>query len=176
MHNIIYKVKSYDTSHSSSLVDRGANGGIAGHDVRIIERLHRCVDIQGIDNHQLNDIPIVTASGVTKSQRGDIIVVLHQYAYIGKGTSIHSSAQIEFYKNFVDDRAIKIGGKQLIQTVDGYTIPLNIKGALPRMALRPYSDKEWNSLPHVILTSEVEWDPSVLDLDIDDDQEWYDAI
>ena len=94
MHNIIYKVKSYDTSHSSSLVDRGANGGIAGHDVRIIERLHRCVDIQGINNHQLNDIPIVTAAGVTKSQRGDIIVVLHQYAHIGKGTSIHSSAQI----------------------------------------------------------------------------------
>ena len=44
------------------------------------------------------------------------------------------------------------------------------------MILRPYSDNEWNSLPHVILTSEVEWDQSVLDLDIEDDQEWYDAI
>ena len=51
IHNIVYNIKSYDTSHSSSLVDRGANGGIAGQDVRIIERLHRCVDIQGIDNH-----------------------------------------------------------------------------------------------------------------------------
>ena len=28
----------------------------------------------------------------------------------------------------------------------------------------------------MILTSEVEWDPSILDLDIDDDQEWFDAI
>ena len=44
------------------------------------------------------------------------------------------------------------------------------------MSLRPYSDKEWDTLPHVTLTSEVEWDPSVLDLDIDDDKEWYDTI
>ena len=51
-----------------------------------------------------------------------------------------------------------------------------MKSELPRMYLRPYSDKEWNDLPHVILTSEKEQDPSVLDLDIDDDQEWFDTI
>ena len=57
---------------------------------------HRSVDIQGIDNHQLNNVPIVTAAVVTKSQRGDVIVILNQYAYMGKGTSIHSSPQIEY--------------------------------------------------------------------------------
>ena len=83
--------------------------------------------MQGIDNHQLKNIPIVTAAGVTKSQRSNIIVILHQYAYVGKGTSIHSSPQIESYKNAVDDRDIKAGGKQLIKTVDNYVIPLNVK-------------------------------------------------
>ena len=105
---------SYDASYSASLVDRGANEGIAGDDVRIVEQLNRSIDIQGINNHQLNNIPIVTAAGVAKSQKGDIIVIMHQYAYMGKGTSIHSSAQIEFYKNHVDDRSIKVGGRQLI--------------------------------------------------------------
>ena len=42
-----------------------------------------------------------------------------------------------------------------------------MKIALPLMSLCPYSDKEWDNFPHVILTSELEWDPSVLDLDID---------
>ena len=121
--------------------------------VQIEQNLHIYVDIQGINNHQLNNIPIVTSAGVTKSQRGDIIVILHQYAYMGKGTSIHSYLQIEYYKNHVDDRAIKVGGKQSIQTNDGYVIPLNLKSGLLRMSLRPYSDKEWNNLPHVILTS-----------------------
>ena len=124
-----------------SLVDRGANGGIAGSDVRIIERLNRHVDVQGIDNHQLNNVPIVTAGGVTKTHRGDVIVILNQYAYTGQGTSIHSSAQIESYKNLVDDRAIKAGGNQVLRTHDGYSIPLNIKNALPRMHLRPQRKK-----------------------------------
>jgi hypothetical protein len=44
-------------SHAS-LVDRGANGGIAGEDVRIIETTLRSINIQGIDNHQVANIPI----------------------------------------------------------------------------------------------------------------------
>ena len=69
----------------SSLVDRGANGGIAGDDVRVILKTLRNVDIQGIDNHQIQNIPIVTAGGVVKSQRGPVIAILHQYAYVGRG-------------------------------------------------------------------------------------------
>ena len=176
VNEILYHVRAHDTSSSVSLIDRGANGGIAGKDVRIIEHLNRRVDVQGIDNHQINDIPIVTAGGVTKTQKGDVILILHQYAYVGKGTSIHSSAQIEAYKNHVDDRAIKAGGQQMITTLDGYYIPLSIKNALPRMNLRPYTDAEWNTLPHVILTSETTWDPSDLDLDLPSDEQWFDSI
>ena len=68
-------------SKHASLVDRGANGGIAGEDVRIIFKTMRSsVDIQGIDNHQVTNIPIVTSTGgVVQSQRGDVIAILHQY-------------------------------------------------------------------------------------------------
>ena len=31
-------------------------------------------------------------------------------------------------------------------------------------------------MPHVILTSDVDWDPSVLDHTLDGDEEWFDAI
>ena len=123
----------------------------------------------------MRNIPIVISGGVTKTQLV-VVLILNQYAYVGKGTSIHLSAQIEAYKNKVDDRAIKAGGKQVIETVDGYSIPLNIKNALPRLRLRPYTDKEWQELPHVLLTSEEDLYSSTFDLDIDNDEIWYDAI
>jgi hypothetical protein len=42
--------------------------------------------------------------------------------------------------------------------------------------MRPYTDVEYESLPHVILTSDIDWNPRVLDFDIDDDDDWYDVI
>ena len=35
-----------------ALVDRGANGGLAGKEVRVIATTDRCVDISGIDMHE----------------------------------------------------------------------------------------------------------------------------
>ena len=36
---------------NQQLVDRGANGGLAGSDMRVIHKPHRKINIQGIDNH-----------------------------------------------------------------------------------------------------------------------------
>jgi len=44
------------------------------------------------------------------------------------------------------------------------------------MTIHPYTDKEWEDLPHVILTGELDWDPGQLDLTLEDDEHWYDAI
>ena len=64
--HIEYRVSLHDslTAKSLSLIDRGANGGVAGEDVRIIFRTNRNVDIKGIDNHHVNDIGIGTVGGV----------------------------------------------------------------------------------------------------------------
>jgi hypothetical protein len=160
---IQYWASSHRQVRTGALIDRGANGGIAGDDVRIINRTGRQVDVQGIDNHQIVDIPIVTAGAVVKMQRGEVIIILHQYAYTGKGKTIHSSSQLEWYKQEVDNRSIKVGGKQHIKTLDGYVIPLDIKSGLPYVKMRPFTDQEWDSLPHVILTGDGNWNPSVLD-------------
>ena len=42
--------------------------------------------------------------------------------------------------------------------------------------MRPYSDQEWDSLPHVILTADTDWDPSILDSEQEDNEEWFNAM
>jgi hypothetical protein len=174
--HILYSASSHRQGRTGALIDRGANGGIAGEDVRVINRTGRQVDVQGIDNHQIVNIPIVTAGAVIKTQRGEVIAIMHQYAHTGKGKTIHSSGQLEWYKQLVDDRSIKVGGKQHIKTLDGYVIPLDIKSGLPYVKMRPYTDDEWDTLAHVILTGDGDWNPSVLDHDLTDDDQWYDAM
>jgi hypothetical protein len=172
---IEYKV-SYHKSASNqsfSLIDRGANGGVAGTDVRVIFKTGRMVDIRGIDNHQCTNIDIGTVGGVVHTQKGYVIAIMHQYALLNKGSTIHSPCQLEWYKNDVNDKSIHVpGGLQRLQTLDGYIIPLCIKDGLARLQIRPYTNHEWDTLPHVILTSELEWDPSVLDHDFQADDQW----
>jgi len=100
---------------------------------------------------------------------------MHQYAYLGKGKTIHSSGQIEYYKNAVDDKSSKVGGKQHIVTLDGYVIPLNIRNGLAYMDMSKPTDQEFSSLPHVVLTSDSNWDPTLLDSEFDPEVEWQDA-
>jgi hypothetical protein len=76
--HIQYWASSHRQVRTGALVDRGANGGIAGDGVWIINRTGRQVDVQGIDNHQIVDIPIVTAGAVVKTQSGEVIIILHQ--------------------------------------------------------------------------------------------------
>jgi hypothetical protein len=162
---ITYSVSKHQRKNGESLVDRGANGGLAGIDMRVIATSpHRTVHVEGIDNHQVRDIPIVTAGGVLQTNQGEVIGIFHQYAHINKGASIHSSIQLEAYKQDVNDRSRHTpGGLQRILTVDGYEVPLLIRNGLPYLNIRPYSDHEFDTLRHVIMTSDDDWDPSVLD-------------
>ena len=132
--------------------------------MRVIEtHLDRKVDIRGTHNRQISAIPLVTAGGVTKTITGKVTVIMHQNAHHGKNKIICYSPQIEHYKNIVDDLSIKIGGGQFITTLDKHKTTMHIRGALYYMSLSPYTDKEWITLPHVILTSDACWDPTFLD-------------
>ena len=79
------------------------------------------------------DIPIVTAGGVVNTQKGEVILVMNQYASIRKGKTIHSSGQLESFGATVDDKSIKVGGYQRIITPDGYIIPLQVRNGLVYM-------------------------------------------
>ena len=60
-----------------------------------------------------------------------VVHILHQYAYLGQGKTIHSPCQMEMFDIQIDDKSRKVGGKQLITTLEGYQIPIQMRGGLP---------------------------------------------
>jgi hypothetical protein len=85
-HTVQYDLSRHETSLPlSSLMDGGANGGMAGSDARIIsssdfQRAH----VTGIGESTIADLPLVTAAGFVQTHRGPAIVFMHQYAGYGK--------------------------------------------------------------------------------------------
>ena len=140
------------------MIDRGANGGIAGDNVCIIATTDCQVNVSGINNHQLTNLKIVTAGGVCPSNQGEVVVILHQYAYNPGHQTIHSSLQMEQFGNIVDDRSIAFGGSQTLQTLDGFILLFSFQNGLPYLPIRPFSNHEWDTLPHIVLTSDIDWE------------------
>ena len=148
---------------NQQLVDHGANGGLALSDMHVIHKTHRKINIQGIDNHE---VTVVTAATLFNTSLGKVIGIFNEYAYLGKGSSIHSSGQLEWFKTNVDEKSTKVGGTQLITTLDGYSVPLLIKDGLAyATSLGRPTDQDMDTYQHVFFTSPDEWDPSVLDHD-----------
>ena len=90
---------------------------------------------------------------------------MNVYAWYGKGHTIHSSGQIEWFKNSVDDRSVQVGRQQRICTIDGYSMPLVCRGGLMYLSLlgKP-SYKDLLRYPAVHLTGPHGWDPSAFEL------------
>jgi hypothetical protein len=176
--HIEYFVSKHEAilAHSMSLIDHGANGGVAGDYVRIIFRTNCSVDIKGIDIHHVNNIGIGTVGGVVQTQHGPVIAIKHQYALLRKGAPIHSTSQLEWYKNDINDKSVLVpGGLQRITTLEGYIIPLTIKDGLAPLDICRHIDHEFDTLPHEFLTLEMEWDPTALDHQYHDSSEWGDT-
>ena len=151
---------------NQQLVDCGANGGLAGSDMHILHKTQRKINIQGIDNHEVTGLDGVTAATLLNTSQGKVIGIFNEYAYLGKGSSIHSSGQLEWFKTNVDEKSVKVGGTQLITTLDGYSVPLLFKDGLAyATSLGRPTDQDMGTYPHVFFTSPDEWDPSVLDHD-----------
>ena len=89
---------------------------------------------------------------------------MNEYAYYGKGNTIHYSGQIEWHKNQLDVKSVKVGSTQCITICDGYPFPLKCTGGLMYLSIlgKP-TDEELLKYPSVHLTSIHEWDPSVHD-------------
>ena len=154
------------TTDTTKLVDRGANGGLAGSDMRVIHKTHRKINIQGIDNHEVTGLDVVTAATLLNTSQGKVIGIFNEYAYLGKGSSVHSSGQREWFKTNVDEKSVKVGGTELITTLDGYSVPLLIKDGLAyATSLGKPTDQDMDTYPHVFFTSPDERDRSVLDHD-----------
>jgi hypothetical protein len=114
LNDVMYQVSNHkQTTLPLALIDRGTIGGVAGSDTWLIDKSLRSVHIQGIDDHMIKDVLIGTVGAVVNTQHGEVIAIMHQYAYTGKGGTIHSSGQLEWCGNDVNDHSIKIdGGRQ----------------------------------------------------------------
>ena len=175
-----YRVTMASQSASGALVDRGANGGLAGADMRVIETVFgSTVDVTGVGDAAMNDLPLVQAASLIQTKTGPIIGLFNQYAYTGKGRSIHSSLQMESWGVEVNEtsRKARVPGKQRLVTIDGHRIPIHIRNGLPFIDMVYPTDEDLVRYPHVYFTSDTSWDPSILDdennLDTDSDEEAY---
>ena len=162
--HITYHVAQAKQSKHSSLVDRGVNGGLAGSDVRVLSTSSRKCTVTGIDNHEIPGLDLVQCAALVQTNHGMVNFIMNEYAYCGRGRSIHSSGQMEWYTNTIDDKSVQVGGQQRIVTIDGYSMPLVCKGRLMYLQLQGIpTDRDLQNYPSVHLTSPHEWDPSVLD-------------
>ncbi|KAL7564284.1 hypothetical protein ACA910_014347 [Epithemia clementina (nom. ined.)] len=163
MARYVFSRRSQRPGHHQ-LVDRGANGGLAGSDMRILEKTGRHISIIGIDNHELTGLPIVTCATMLDTNQGPIIGIFNEYAYYGKGKSIHAPAQFEHFGLFVDDKSVKVGGQQRVTTLDGRALPLQVLDGLSYLkTIGTPSDSDMEKYPHIIFTAPGIWDPSILD-------------
>ena len=147
-----------------SLVDRGANGGLAESDGWIFSRSSRRCTVTDIDLHELQGLDVVQCVALVETNHGIVNLIMNEYACYDKGHAIHSSGQIEQFKKSVDDRSVQVGGQQRICTIDGYSMPQVCRSGLMCLSLlgKP-SDEDLERYPALNLTGPCEWDPSVLD-------------
>ena len=162
-HHFAYHVAQASQAKHGSLVDRGVNGDLAGSDVRILSRSSRKCTVAEIDR-ELQGLDVVQCAGLVETNHGIVNFIMNEYACYGKGHTIHSSGQIDWFKNSVDDRSVQVGGKQRICTIDGYAMPLTCRGGLMYLSiLHKPTDTDLERYPAVHLTGPHEWDPSVFD-------------
>ena len=122
-HHSTYHVAQASQAEDGSLVDRGANGGLAGSDVRILSRSSRKGTVTGIDSHELQGLDVVQCAALVQASHvvmctalvqtnhGIVNLIMNEYVCYGKGHTIHSSGQIEWFKNSVDDGSVQVGEK-----------------------------------------------------------------
>ena len=152
-HHFTYHIAQASQAKHGSLVDRGANGGLAGSDVRILSRSSRKCTVTGIDSHELQGLDVVQCAALVATNHGIVNLIMNEYACYGKGHTIQYSGQIEWFKNSVDDKSVQVGGNQRICTIDGYAMPLTCRGGLMYLSIlgKP-TDKDLERYPAVHLT------------------------
>ena len=83
----------------------------SGSDMHMLHQIHCKINVVGINDHELTWLNIVTAAVVLVTNKGPVIGIFHEYAHLGKGSSIHAYGQLDWFKTQVDDCSKVVGGK-----------------------------------------------------------------
>ena len=77
-HQYTYHVAQAFLAKHSSLVDRGANGGLAGSDVRVLSVSSRNCTVNGIDSHELQGLDVVQCTALVETNHGIINHIMNE--------------------------------------------------------------------------------------------------
>ena len=89
-------------------------------------------------------------------------MLMHEYVYYGRGNTIQSTCQSEWFNNTCDDKSHHVGGKQVVMFLDGYATPLECRfGVMYKSILGKPTDQDLDQYHHGLLTSPHEWDSFV---------------
>ena len=158
-----------------ALIDRGANACLTGADQRVFRTYNRRVNVGGIANNNLNGLQICDSGGKAQTQRGPVICIFFQSALDGKDKSIISVPQCESNGVEVYDKSMRVGGLQCLKK-DGYIFPLDVCAGLVYLKMVPFTDEEWCTLPHILMTAPGQWDPKVLDFKLLEQEDWHTTL
>jgi hypothetical protein len=75
----------------------------------------------------------------------------------------------------INDHSRKLPGGKLLILIDGYQLPLDFKNGLPYLHCQKPKENELRSLPHIIMTADVEWDPILYNNGINDIKKLHDT-
>ena len=89
-HHFTYHIAQASQAKHGSLVDRGAYGGLAGSDVRILSRSSRRCTVTGIDSHELQGLDVVQCAALVQTNHGIVNLIMTESACYGKGHTIYS--------------------------------------------------------------------------------------
>ena len=129
--SVMNQTQSKHSTSQRALVDRGANGGIAGPNMRLISWAEGTVDIHGIDNHRVSATRLGSFAAVIRTHLGDRVGVWNQMASMPFGKTILSPAQMEAYRVHVNEKSPRVTGRTpTLVTSDGYITPMEIREGL----------------------------------------------
>ncbi len=157
--------KAIKKTIAGDLLDGGCNGGIAGDNLLILNTdPHRKIDVIGISNNKIKDLPIVQAAGLLNTENGPIICIFNEYAGYTQGQTIHSICQLRDKGLLIDEgprKHLRIDGKPGTQSMiiphddTQYQVGLNLhKGLIyfPTMVKPTIDQMEDHSIPKIHMT------------------------
>ena len=158
-----------DTGGDLSLMDSGANGGVAGSDCLVVcEKPHIKCHVKGIENNDLGDIHLADVAfklSVRLPNGSDqtVILMCYDYALFGQGKSIHSTIQMEHAGHLIESRAAAFGGRQCITFQDGSVAPFASHSGLMYLQTSKPTFDDLETYPVIHGTNPTGWDPTSFD-------------
>ena len=76
-HHFTYHIAQASQAKHGSLADRGANGGLAGSDVRILSRSSRKCTVTGTDSHELPGLAVVQCAALVETNHGIVNLIMN---------------------------------------------------------------------------------------------------